>query len=80
MNEGQWVKVLEDCVIKAHKTASLTSSRKVCCCFSPSLHAGHLLKDLFPRSVVGACHHWATCSLLWALREAGSGMQGEWAT
>lgn len=44
VNEGQWVqgeermgvKVLEDCVIKAHKTASLAGSRKVCCWFSPS--------------------------------------------
>lgn len=46
-SEGEWraagcvegedgVMVLEDCVIKAHKTASLASSRKVCCWFSPS--------------------------------------------
>lgn len=29
--ERMGVTVLEDCVIKAHKTASLPGSRKVCC-------------------------------------------------
>lgn len=73
MDQGQWLlgerrwgwRFLEGCVIKAHKTASSPAAGRCAADLALPLHAGHLLKDLFPRSVVGACHHQATCFFSW---------------
>lgn len=74
--ERMGVKVLEDCVIKAHKTASLRGSRKVCCWFSPSPPCWPPVKG-FISQVSGGCLPSSGNLLLLLAQKEASRREGE---